>query len=86
MAIDKKQISQYTLYFIVALMITAVTLLSNLPSKKTIGKLWEKFAECNKRINNIEARMGGFDVGHDNVSEDIKQIREDIRYLREKIP
>ncbi len=86
MAIDKKQISQYTLYFIAAMMVAIVTYMSSLPSKKNVGKLWGKFSEVENRISNLEASANGFEVGHTNVEGDIKELKEDFRRLRERIP
>ena len=85
MAIDKKQISQYTLYVIAALMITAVMLLSNLPSKKTIGRLWQKYAEVEKRVSAIEAKVEGFGVGHDRDTDTIKDLKDEMIRLRERV-
>lgn len=85
MAIDKKQISQYTLYFIAAMMVALVTIASNLPSKKSISKLWVKYSEVNQRMSTLEAKAEGFNVGHDGVADSIKELKEDIRRLRERI-
>lgn len=86
MAIDKKQISQYTLYFIAAMLIAIVTYMSSLPSKKNVGKLWQKYNEVEKRISAVEAKCTGYDVGHKNVEGDISDLKDDIRRLRERIP